>query len=102
MRKSIEGADLTGANLSGAKLKGAILKGAILEGAILECAAFRDAKGLVASQVAEADYWEKAFYDHELLVELSNSEYVDLASEKYQDDLAEECAAATGAEEDAT
>lgn len=67
MRASnLEGADLWKAKLQFAKLD----KATKLKDAVLGCADLRGTEGLSASQIQEADDWNKAFYDKELVKEL--------------------------------
>ncbi len=63
-------ANLYRANLSEANLLGANLQGATLLLANLQGATVVGAKGLTASQVKAAKYWELAFYSDDFLTEL--------------------------------
>ncbi len=67
---NLQKADLLRANLQGANLERADLREADLLSANLQGADLREAKGVTASQIKQADTWELAFYYDHLLKEL--------------------------------
>ena len=67
---NLQGANLLSAYLQGAKLDGANLYEANLYRANLQEATVVGAKGLTASQVKAAKYWELAFYSDDFLKKL--------------------------------